>query len=283
MIPCDFVYCKPDTLEEAAQAYRHYNAKDGRAFYYAGGSEVITMSRAGSVVPSAVIDIKGISECNTLEQASDEIVIGAANTLSRIEESLLFPLLGLACGRIADHTNQCRITLGGNLSGTIRYRETSLPLLLADAQAVLYSAQGFRTAPFQDAFHGKMTYLPGEFLVCVHVPSRMPKLPHGHIKKTKNEKIDYPLASVAALIVEGKLRVAFSGVYQYPFRSKEAEDALNDTSLSSRDRAEKAVGLLTDISSDRQSSAPYRAFVLTNTLEKIVSAWESGELEKSLC
>ena len=31
---------------------------------------------------------------------------GAACTLNQIKESKLFPLLSLACGRIADHTNQ---------------------------------------------------------------------------------------------------------------------------------------------------------------------------------
>lgn len=283
MIPCDFVYCKPDTLEEAAQAYERYNAQNGRAFYYGGGSEVITMSRAGSIAPAAVIDLKGIPECQMIDNSEDELLIGAVNTLSHIQESGFFPLLGLACGRVADHTNQCRITLGGNLSGTIRYREASLPLLLADACATLYSLHGFRTAPFGEVFNGKMTYQPGEFLIWVHVPSRMLNLPYAHIKKTTNEKIDYPLASVAALVVEGKLRVAFSGVYQAPFRSKEVEDALNDAAISPEDRVDRAVGLLPNIAADRQSSAPYRAFVLANTLKKIISAWESGELEKNQC
>ncbi|MEL7610272.1 MAG: FAD binding domain-containing protein [Bacillota bacterium] len=283
MIPCNFVYCRPDTLDEAAQAYLHYSAKTGGAFYYAGGSEVITMSRTGSIAPAAVIDIKGIAECRMIEKNPDELVIGAANTLSHIDESRLFPLLGLACGRVADHTNQCRITLGGNLSGTIRYREASLPLLLADARATLYSRQGLRTVPFCEVFNGKMTYWPGEFLVCIHVPSRMLKLPHAHIKKTANEKIDYPLLSVAALIAEGKLRVAFSGLYQYPFRSIEVEDALNDAMMPPEDRVGKAVGLLPNIASDRQGGAPYRAFVLANTLKNILDAWENGELEKNGC
>ena len=54
--------------------------------------------------------------------------LGAALTLTTIRA-----LLSLAAGRIADHTIQCKLTLGGNLAGTIHYHETLLPLLLADA------------------------------------------------------------------------------------------------------------------------------------------------------
>ena len=60
-----------------------------------------------------------------------------AVTLTNIAEKNYFPLLSLAVKRIADHTIQDKITLGGNLLGTIIYKEAILPLLLSNSRVVI--------------------------------------------------------------------------------------------------------------------------------------------------
>jgi xanthine dehydrogenase FAD-binding subunit len=152
MIPCDVVYYRPGTLMEAYEAYRLLQIEGKKPLYYAGGSEIITMSRAGSIRPSAIVDIKRIPECMLLSANDEGLHIGSACTLNQIKESRLFPLLGSSCGRIADHTNQCRITLGGNLCGTIIYRETSLPLLLSDARVSHVRQPGPANRAFSECF-----------------------------------------------------------------------------------------------------------------------------------
>ncbi len=279
MIPFDFIYCRPDSLREAADAYAQLSAEGKSAVYYGGGSEIITMSRAGSIRPDAVIDIKNIPDCGVLTIDGEALHIGAACTLNQVKESKLFPLLGLACGRIADHTNQCRITLGGNLCGTILYRETSLPLLLSDASLTLCSPQGERTVPFQSVFDGRMQLKPGEFIVTVHVLNWALHARHAHIKKTTNEKIDYPLVNVTTLWKEDVLRTAFSGVCSYPFRSGPIEAVLNNRALPCRERAENAVGLLPEPPyGDAEGSGEYRRFVLQNTLCALLEEWENGAI-----
>ena len=279
MIPFDFTYCRVNTLAEAMEAYHQLTAEGKKAFWYAGGSEIITMSRAGSIRPGAVIDIKEISECNELRLDGETLHIGAAVTLNAVKESKLFPLLGLACARIADHTNQCRITLGGNLCGTILYRETSLPLLLADARVTLCIPNGMRTLAFQDAFQRRMKLMPGELVVQVHIPSWSLTARHFHAKKTANEKIDYPLVSLCALFRGDYLCAAFSGVCPFPFRSGQIEAVLNDRSLPPEVRAEKALKLLpSQPHSDVEASGAYRLFVLKNTLTALLEDWEHGAL-----
>ena len=49
MIPFDFIYCRPNTLSEALEAYSQLKSEEKGPVYYAGGSEIITMSRAGSI------------------------------------------------------------------------------------------------------------------------------------------------------------------------------------------------------------------------------------------
>jgi CO/xanthine dehydrogenase FAD-binding subunit len=275
MIPYDWIYCRPDTLSEASAAYVQFQSEGLSPVYYSGGSEVITMSRACSIRPGAVVDLKSIPECLELEQNEDKLVIGAANTLGRIKDSKLFALLGTACGRIADHTNQCRITLGGNLCGTIIYRETSLPLMLCDAQILLFGPEGMRCEAFNNVFFRRMHLAPGEFVVQIHIPSWALNAPYIHVKKTAQEKIDYPLVNVTALRAGEEIRVAFSGLCAFPFRSRKIARVLCDRSLSCEARVEAVAGLLPEKAhTDVEGSGEYRLFVLKNTLLDLLEEWK---------
>jgi CO/xanthine dehydrogenase FAD-binding subunit len=133
MIAFDFDYYLPDTLQEATSLYLSLQSAGKKPLYYGGGTEIISMARLDSIQPGAVIHIKKIPELREIGLNGTRIIFGAALTLDEVARSGLFPLLGLAAGRIADHTIQLKLTLGGNLAGTIIYHETMLPLLLADA------------------------------------------------------------------------------------------------------------------------------------------------------
>lgn len=275
MIPFDFIYCRPETLSEAVDAYLRFELEGKHPAYYSGGSETITLCRAGEITPGAVIDIKAIPELNVLESRGGTLTIGAACTLERISTSNLFPLLRLVCGRVADHTNQCRITLGGNLCGSIIYRETSLPLLISDAQVTIYGRDGTRKVPFKSVFDGKMNLKPYEILVSVHIPAQATERRYFHAKHTRNEKIDYPLVSLAALEDSGRLRVAVSGLCHAPLRSMELEEIINDRSRSPEARSESAAELFSaGAYSDAEGAGDYRCFVFKNALEKLITEAE---------
>lgn len=279
MIPLDFIYCRPGSLEEASEAHTQLVQEGKNPVYYAGGSEIITLCRTGAIRPGAVIDIKDIPECRVLAADDRALHIGSVCTLNQVKESRLFDLLRLSCGRVADHTNQCRITLGGNLCGTVIYRETSLPLLLSDADVTLYGLEGERTVPFRSVFDGRMQLKPGELIVQVHVPQWALQARHFHVKRTQNDKIDYPLVSMAALWKDDFLRVAFSGVCSHPFRSEQMEAVLNDRSASCNPRAEKAAELLPEPAySDVEGAGGYRVFILKNTLQALLEDWENGKI-----
>ena len=228
MIPFSFAYYRPSTIEEAVGVFQKLSVEGKGPVYYGGGSELISMARVGNLSFGAVVDIKNIPECKTLGWEGGRFAFGSAVTLSEITESNCFPLLGKAAGRIADHTMQCRITLGGNLSSTIIYRETALPLLLAGAHLTAAGPDGFKEYDIRQVFQKKLTLPKGSFLVKASIQKEFLSLPYFHMKKTKNEKIDYPLMTAAGLKVGGAIRIAFSGLASYPFRSEEAEAVLND-------------------------------------------------------
>ena len=216
MIPFDFDYYAPETTGEAFNCYAKLSKAGKRPVWYAGGTELISMARVGSRTFGAVVDLKGVPDCTRLAAERGRIVLGAALTLTEIARSGLFPLLGSTAARIADHTIQGKITLGGNLAGTIQYRESALPLLLCGARAHVMTAGGVEKRPFSQVFSGRLHLEEGEFLAAVDVPEREAALPHCHAKRTRQDRIDYPLVTLCAVRDGGSVRCAVSGYGSAP-------------------------------------------------------------------
>jgi CO/xanthine dehydrogenase FAD-binding subunit len=113
---------------------------------------------------------------------------------------------------------------------------------------------------------------PGEFLVQIATDQVYASAPHAFVKRTRASKVDYPLLSIAAIKVGGRIRVAFSGLCAGPFRSIEIEDALNSPQLSPECRIDQALRRLpSPVVDDIMGSAAYRQFVLRVVLEDIIA------------
>jgi CO/xanthine dehydrogenase FAD-binding subunit len=275
MIPFDFEYYKPETVEEAVQIYFDLNSEGKKPLYYGGGTEIISMARAFNIYTGAVIDIKGIPECNVQELNDNKLIIGSAVTLTQIAEANLFPVLSLTVQRIADHTIQDKITLGGNIAGTIIYRESVLPLLISGSEVTIADLNGLKQVPLMDILEKRIKLSSGDFIVNAAIDSHFLSLPYVHSKRTKSDKIDYPLITLAALKDNNRINIAFSGVCSYPFRSLLIEDYLNDTNLPNNIRVNNVINNIPDlVLSDLTGSAEYRKFVLQKMLMEVLSKLE---------
>ncbi|MEN6462911.1 MAG: FAD binding domain-containing protein [Syntrophomonas sp.] len=275
MIPFDFEYYRPGTVESAVQNYHILEHHGKNPMYYGGGTEIISMARMTNISTGAVIDIKEIPECNVLEIQEEHLVIGAGVTLTQIHESNLFPLLAQAGARVADHTIQNKITLGGNICGTIIYREAVLPLLLADSEIVIAGTEGNKTLPINQIFKERIQLNPGELIIQVRILKSYLSCPYVHVKRTKEDKIHYPLLTICALRADNQVRTAFSGLCDFPFRSTEMEDELNKSSMPVEQRVDNAINIIpVPIPSNLEGSAEYRKFILRNLLISIVNELE---------
>lgn len=275
MIAFDFDYYLPDTWREAVDIFSSIQAAGENPLYYGGGTEIISMARVNSIKPGAVIDIKKIPECRCFGTDGSRLFFGAALTLSTIHESGLYPLLGLACGRIADHTIQCKLTLGGNLAGTIHYHETLLPLMLADSTIHIANPRGIQEAPISDVLNmgGKLS--SGDLVLMVSLDKRYTAYPFAHIKKTKIEKIGYPLVSISAMNIDGTLRLAPSALCSYPFRFKDTPIVNMRPPMDIVKELE--AGLPEPVLSDLEGSSEYRQFIFEKTAEKIITEFRQNE------
>ena len=275
MIPFDFKYYRPETLEEAIELYREVKKQGAKPMYYGGGTEFISMARMHNVYSDAIIDIKGIPECNVHEIRDDRLYLGAALTLTQIAELNFFPLLSLTIERIADHTIQGKITLGGNLAGTIIYREAILPLLVAESNVVLAGYSGIHTVPLKDVFQEKLLLSEGDMILQVIVGKEFLSLPYFHVKRTKYEKIDYPLITASALQKNKNIQIAFSGLYDSPFRSILVEEILNNGDYSFQEKIRRVLeNIPAPILEDVSGSSEYRKFVVQQILQDVLKRFE---------
>jgi xanthine dehydrogenase molybdenum-binding subunit len=271
MIPFDFEYYRPASVDEAAALYRRLDEQGKSPLYYSGGTEIITFGRTGRLRTGAVIDLKGIRECGELAVRDARLVLGSAITLSRLHDSRAFPLLGETAAGVGDRTSRNKITLGGNICSRLIYREAVLPLLLADSVVRIAGPLGARQAPIVQAFDRTLQLGRGEFLVRVETEARYASMPYAVVKRRQVAAIDYPVVTVAAMRVGAGIRAACSGVCAFPFRSPAVEEALNERGPSPQERIARAIERLPGpIHEDSRSSAEYRRHVLALALADIM-------------
>ncbi len=267
MIPFNFEYVQPSTVQEAARLFHELALQGKQPLYYSGGTEIITMARINRLHTRAVIDIKNIPECHTLVSHNDKLVLGSALTLSQIHDSEAFPLLGEVAAGVADRTSRNKITLGGNICSAFMYREAVLPLLLTDSEVRIAGPGGLKQVPIHEVFHGTLQLEKGEFLIQLTTESSYIRMPYVTFKKRKVAAIDYPLVTIAAIQTHSGIRAAFSGVCAFPFRSPVIEEILNRRLTPLELRIEEAIAYLpAPILDDIKGSAAYRGFVLKSTL-----------------
>lgn len=272
MITIDFEYYRPETIQEAVLLFQDLDMQNKSPMYYGGGTEIISMGRMNNLSTGAVIDIKKIPDCNLLEFQGDQLVIGSGVTLTQIHEDNSFPLLAQAGARVADHTIQNKITLGGNLCGTIIYKEAILPLLLADSELTVAGPDRVEKRNINTVFNQRMKLNKGEFITQIQTDNKYLSVPYVHVKRTKQDKINYPLITICALQANDGVRTAFSGLCGFPFRSAEMEKELNNSSLEVDKRVENAVALIpAPILNDIEGSSEFRRFVLKMLLTSIVT------------
>ncbi|MEK7019616.1 FAD binding domain-containing protein [Bacillus sp. FSL R9-9410] len=277
MIPNDFEYYRPHFITEALQLYSNFYQQGKNSLYYGGGTEIITLGRFEEFFANSIIDIKEIPECNVIVRNQNYVIFGAALTLTRVSESNVFPLLSKTASRVADHTARNKITLGGNIAGEIPYREAVLPFLLADSIFVIAGMKGIRYVSIHSLFIERLRLNKGEFLLQVVTDIEYVGLPFYSVKKRKIEKIDYPVITLAALKKGNKIRMAFSGLCAFPFRSTAMETAINNNQLSVEDKIENTVLYIpAPVLDDIRGSRDYRLFVLRNILRDMLEHFEGG-------
>lgn len=151
----DFDYVRPGNLAEALQIL----AQEGEgAWPLAGGTSALVDVRAGSFRPRLLVDIGKLADLRFIRAMQGTMRIGAATTLTEIEQSPLVhqdvPMLAKAARSVGGPQTRNLATIGGNIAYASPGADLAPPLLALEANVELVSHEGTRNVPLTEFFVG---------------------------------------------------------------------------------------------------------------------------------
>ncbi|MDO8541341.1 MAG: xanthine dehydrogenase small subunit [Opitutaceae bacterium] len=282
-------FFRPTTLAELFALRNRYT--DARLV--AGATEIAVELNKKSKKFPALISTEGVPELTQITASESEWRIGAAATLTLIEEALAgeFPSVGKMLAVFASRQIRNRATLGGNLVTASPIGDSAPVLLTLDASVVLASTLGARTIPLDGFFTGyRQTQLRPDEVMCQIVVPR--GVPNGLTRRVDFQKVSHrrelDISVVAAAFcvdfdasrIVRRARIAYGGVAVTPLRARKAEAALVGRTLAqaAREVAEILRGEFKPID-DVRGSAEYRRGVVVSLWEKFVSGERSHAVD----
>lgn len=265
MITYPFQYKRANSVADAVALL----ADGGKAL--AGGHSLIPSMKLRLNSPDVLVDVSRLDELKGISVEGSEVVIGAGATHAQIAASDVvkqhLPMFAEGANHIGDPAVRNRGTLGGSLAHADPSADWPAMVLAADATIVVQGANGSRSIKATDFFTGLFSTAleDGELITQVRVPAEAGA-------KMTYKKFVQPasrFAIVGCAVVkgaDGKVRVAFSGVSDTPFRDSAAEYQLNDGA----DSADAATGQ--SIMSDHFASEEYRRHLANVYLKRALEA-----------
>ena len=112
MIPAEFDYVAPDTLEDAIKAVND-GGEDAKLL--AGGHSLIPLMKLRLATPSLLVDLRKVPGLHGVQRENGSWRIGALTSHTELEHSPELGVLSVAAGTIADPQVRNRGTIGGSL------------------------------------------------------------------------------------------------------------------------------------------------------------------------
>lgn len=277
MIPAEFDYVRPGSIEEAAQAAGRPGAK-----VIAGGQSLLPLMKLRLARPSTIVDIGRLDGLKGTRYTDDGgAELGALTTYAQVMAETRLDWGREAVANIGDVQVRNRGTIGGSIAHADPASDMPAILLALDYSAVLRSARGERVVALDGFFTGAFTTTaePDEILVSLR-RGPLPDGAAGAYEKLTQPASGYAMVGVAVVVARSggsisHARVALTGVGEYPHRAKAVESALVGSDGSAGAIA-AAAGHATDgvtVNSDIHANAAYRsAMAVVHTRRAIEAA-----------
>jgi aerobic carbon-monoxide dehydrogenase medium subunit len=232
MIPAQFDYVAPATLEEALAALAEHGDD---AKIIAGGQSLLPVLRMRLNAPEMVIDLGKIASLRGIRDDGDAIVIGAMTPHAEVGSDNLVAehaaLISAAVEHLADAQIRHRGTFGGALAHADPAGDLGAPTLALGAQFVIAGSGGTRTVEADDFFVDLFETAIGEDEILTEV--RIPKRTGwgAHYEKFVRVAHQWPIVAVAATVLTDggtitEARVGLTNMGSTPIRARGVEEAL---------------------------------------------------------
>ncbi len=262
MIPPDFDYVAPDTLEEAIQALGQ-GGEDAKPL--AGGHSLIPLMKLRLASPSLLVDLRKIPGLHGIQREDGAWRIGAMTPHTQLEHSSELGLVARAAGTIADPQVRNRGTIGGSLAHGDPASDLPAVLLVTDGAVTVRGPAGQRRIAAAELFQDYMETAvgAGEILTEVRVPA-LDGWGFGYQKFNRRSE-DWAMVAVSAIVKQTgdiceDVRVGLTNMANVPLRASVVEEALRGQPLSPESiaRAAEQAAEGTDPPADLNATEEYK-------------------------
>jgi aerobic carbon-monoxide dehydrogenase medium subunit len=271
VIPPEFEYTAPDSVDEAIQAL---SQGGGDAKLLAGGHSLIPLMKMRLAAPTLLVDMRKLPGLQGIERQNGGFRIGALTTHAQVSQASELGVAAHAAGKIADQQVRNRGTIGGSLAHGDSASDMPAVLLAAEGSVVARGPNGEREIPASELFVDFLTTSLADDEVVTEV--RLPAMDGWRFayEKFTRRAEDWAMVGVCAM-VRGDfddVRVAFTNMGATPLRATAVEDAVRGQGRGAIEQGAQAAAEGTDPPGDLNASADYKrhlARVLTRrALEK---------------
>ena len=261
MIPAEFEYVAPDTLEDAISALKG----DEEAKLLAGGHSLLPLMKLRLATPSLLVDLRRVPGLYGVSRENGGWRIGSMTRHTELEHSPELGILARAAGTIADPQVRNRGTIGGSLAHGDPASDLPAVLLIAEGSVTVQGSGGERSIPAADLFEDYLETSIGsdEVLTEVRIPS-LEEWGYGYQKFNRRSE-DWAMVAVAAIVrkldnVIEDVRVGLTNMGSVPLRAAAVEEALRGQPPSAESIANAAEQAAegTDPPADLNASADYK-------------------------
>ncbi|HEU4567294.1 MAG TPA: xanthine dehydrogenase family protein subunit M [Marmoricola sp.] len=280
MIPAQFEYLAPTSLEEALSALSEHGDD---AKIIAGGQSLLPVLRMRLNAPEFVIDLGRIDSLRGVREDGDAIVIGAMTTHAEVGTNELVAqhaaLISQAVVHLADPQVRHRGTFGGALAHADPAGDLGGPALALGAEFVITGPGGNRTVAADDFFEDLFTTAIGDDEILTEV--RIPKHTGwgAHYEKFVRVAHQWPIVAVGATVrMDGstiaEARIGLTNMGSTPLRARATEEALagQPATEDAVRRAAESAAEGTNPPSDLNGAADYRRHLATVLTRRAVLA-----------
>jgi aerobic carbon-monoxide dehydrogenase medium subunit len=263
VIPAEFDYVRPGSLDEALSALRD-GGEDAKLL--AGGHSLLPLMKLRLAAPTLLVDLGGVPGLSGIERADGGWRIGAMTTHAAMQTESTLGLASVVAGTIADPQVRHRGTLGGSLAHGDPASDQPAILLACEGSVVARGGSGEREIAAADLFEDYLTTAVGddEVLTEVRLPA-MDGYGFGYHKFNRRQE-DWAMVAVAALVKKAPdgscedVRIGLTHMSSVPLRATAAEQALRGGALDANAIAAAAEQAAegTDPPADLNATADYK-------------------------
>ncbi len=262
MIPAEFDYAAPETLDEALRALAE-GGEDAKPL--AGGHSLIPLMRLRLAAPSLLVDLRKIPGLHGVQRENGDWRIGALTPHAELEHTPELGILSRAAGTIADPQVRNRGTIGGSLAHGDPASDLPAVLLITEGTVTVVGPDGQRSVTAADLFQDYLmtAVKDGEILTEVRVPA-LDGWGFGYEKFNRRSE-DWAMVAVSALVKQTgdmceDVRVGLTNMGHVPLRASAVEEALRGQPLGAESiaRAAEHAADGTTPPADLNASADYK-------------------------